>query len=386
MRADRLLAILLLLQAHGRMSARTIAGRLEISERTVYRDMDALSAAGVPVYTERGRQGGCALLPGYRADVSGLTATEARALFVFAGGGTLKDLGLDQELKAALRKLMASLPEAQRSGAMRAQERIVVEPRGWMRPAGTASLTFEAVQEAVWGERRLQIRYRSSGAPAAHLVTLDPYGLVAKAGIWYLIAAEGGEPRLYRVSRIESVESLDEPARRPVGLDLEDLWRQLRRRVEERGTGLAVRLRVRVEQSDRLPPGSAARNWSGRSNATRQSMAAAGRACRCHSSPRVRPGVPCSASARTSRSLRHPACDSISPRRRRRSSGSTTDRSVRWFSAGSGRRIPPGEEAGAQLQRDPAGRDGGDSSEDQHDEEQEERQLAEGILALLDEA
>ncbi len=251
MRADRLLSILLLLQAHGRMSARTIAGRLEISERTVYRDMDALSAAGVPVYTERGRQGGCALLPGYRADVSGLTATEARALFVFAGGGTLKDLGLDQALKAALRKLMASLPEAQRSGAMRAQERIVVEPRGWMRPAEPLP-HLEAVQEAVWGERRLQIRYRSSGAPAAHLVTLDPYGLVAKAGIWYLIAAEEGEPRLYRVSRIESVESLAEPARRPVGLDLEDLWRQLRRRVEERGTGLAVRLRVRVEQADRL--------------------------------------------------------------------------------------------------------------------------------------
>jgi predicted DNA-binding transcriptional regulator YafY len=115
MRADRLLSILLLLQAHGQMSARTIAERLEISERTVYRDIDALSAAGVPVYTERGRQGGCALLPGYRTDVSGLTATEARALFVFAGGGTLKDLGLDQPLKAALRKLMASLPQAQRS-------------------------------------------------------------------------------------------------------------------------------------------------------------------------------------------------------------------------------------------------------------------------------
>lgn len=251
MRADRLLSILLLLQAHGRMSARTIAERLEISERTVYRDMDALSGAGVPVYTERGRQGGCALLPGYRTDVSGLTATEARALFIFAGGGTLKDLGLDQELKGALRKLMASLPEAQRSGALRAQERIVVEPRGWMRQAEQLP-HLAAVQEGVWGERRLQIGYRSSGAPAAHLVTLDPYGLVAKAGIWYLIAAERGEPRLYRVSRIESLQSLDEPARRPVGLDLEALWQQLRRRFEERGKGLAVTLRVRAEQADRL--------------------------------------------------------------------------------------------------------------------------------------
>ena len=189
--------------------------------------------------------------PGYRTDVSGLTATEARALFVFAGGGTLKDLGLDQELKGALRKLMASLPEARRSGAIRAQERIVVEPRGWMRQAEHLP-HLAAVQEAVWGERQLQIRYRSSGAQAAHLVTLDPYGLVAKAGIWYLIAAEHGDPRLCRVSRIESVEPLDEPARRPVGLDLEALWQELRRRVEERGIGLAVGLRVRVEQADRL--------------------------------------------------------------------------------------------------------------------------------------
>lgn len=251
MRADRLLSLLLLLQAHGRMSAGTIAERLEVSERTVYRDIDALSAAGIPVYTQRGRQGGCVLLPGFRTDVSGLSASEARALFVFAGGGTLKDLGLDQDLKQALRKLMASLPEAQRSGAIRAQQRIVVEPRGWMRHAEPVP-HLAAVQEAVWGERRLEIAYRSSGASAARRLTLDPYGLVAKAGIWYMIAADGGEPRLYRVSRIESVIAIDEPARRPPGLDLDALWRQLRRRVEERGTGLAVRLRIRLEQADRV--------------------------------------------------------------------------------------------------------------------------------------
>ncbi len=251
MRADRLLSTLLLLQAHGRMSAGTIAERLEVSERTVYRDIDALSAAGIPVYTERGRQGGCALLPGYRTDVSGLSASEARALFVFAGGGTLKDLGLDQDLKQALRKLMASLPQAQRSGAIRAQERIVVEPRGWMRPA-EAVPHLAAVQEAVWGERRLDIGYRSSGASAARRLRVDPYGLVAKAGIWYLIAADRGEPRLYRVSRIESVTSIDEPARRPSELDLDGLWQRLRRRVEERGPGISVRLQVRLEQTDRV--------------------------------------------------------------------------------------------------------------------------------------
>jgi len=251
MRADRLLSILLLLQAHGQMSARSIAEKLEVSDRTVYRDIDALSAAGVPVYTERGRQGGCALLPGYRTDVSGLSSTEARALFVFAGGGTLKDLGLDRELKKALRKLMASLPEAQRSGALQAQERIVVEPRGWMRQAEDLP-QLPAVQEAVWGERRLRILYRSSGASVAHPVIVDPYGLVAKAGTWYLIAADRGEPRLYRVSRIEGTTSLEEQARRPPGLDLDALWQQLRRRVEERGSGITVTLRVRIDQADRL--------------------------------------------------------------------------------------------------------------------------------------
>ncbi|MDQ6885469.1 MAG: WYL domain-containing protein [Candidatus Dormibacteraeota bacterium] len=251
MRADRLLSILLLLQAHGRMSAKTIAERLEVSERTVYRDIDALSAAGIPVYTERGRQGGCALLPGYRTDVSGLSALEARALFVFAGGGTLKELGLDHDLKQALRKLMASLAEAQRSGAIQAQQRIVVEPRGWMRQAEPVP-HLAAVQEAVWGERRLEVTYRRSGASAARRLSLDPYGLVAKAGIWYLIAAEDGEPHLYRVSRIESVTSIDEPARRPAGLDLDALWQELRRRVEDRGAGVAVRLRIRLEQTDRV--------------------------------------------------------------------------------------------------------------------------------------
>src|SRR2546423_3314602 len=134
-RAERLLSILLLLQAHGRLPARDLAERLEVSERTIHRDVDALSGAGVPVYTERGRRGGVALLPGYRTDVSGLTGADAQALFIFAGRGTIADLGLDRELKGALRKLMAALPAPQRPGARQAQERVLVEPRGWMRRA-----------------------------------------------------------------------------------------------------------------------------------------------------------------------------------------------------------------------------------------------------------
>src|SRR5689334_7638215 len=234
MRADRLLAILLLLQARGRLSARELAAELEVSERTIHRDVEALSAAGVPVYAERGRHGGIALLPGYRTDVSGLTAPEARALFVFAGRGTLADLGLEGDLRSALRKLLSALPEPHRPGAEQAADRVVVDPRAWMR-AREELPHLATVQEAVWRDRRVSIRYRRPGAATAADRLLDPYGLVAKAGTWYLVAADAGEPRLYRVSRIEAAAVTEEPADRPRGLDLEALWEELRGRVEERG-------------------------------------------------------------------------------------------------------------------------------------------------------
>jgi predicted DNA-binding transcriptional regulator YafY len=249
MRSDRLLSILLLLQVHGRLSARELAERLEVSERTIHRDVEALSAAGVPVYAERGRHGGIALLPGYRTDVSGLTAPEARALFVFAGRGTLADLGLEGELRSALRKLLSVLPEPHRPDAERAGDRVVVDPRAWMR-AHEELPRLAAIQDAVWRDRRLRLRYRRPGASEAVERLLDPYGLVAKAGTWYLVAADGGEPRLYRVSRAEAAEVTDLPAVRPAGLDLEALWEELRGRLEERGEGVEVHVRVRDERRE----------------------------------------------------------------------------------------------------------------------------------------
>jgi predicted DNA-binding transcriptional regulator YafY len=251
MRSDRLLSILLLLQSHGRMTAGDLARRLEVSERTIQRDLDALSAAGVPVYAERGRHGGSALLPGYRTDMSGLTGAEARALFVFAGRGTLSELGLERDLQAALRKLMAALPEPQRPDALRAQERVVVDPRGWRRPAEDTTHLLR-VQEAVWSDRRLRLRYRAADRGSAREQVVDPWGVVVKAGVWYLIAAVAGEPRVYRVSRIEDAGILEEAAERPAGLDLDALWRQLRQRVEERGPGVEVRARVRSERVEML--------------------------------------------------------------------------------------------------------------------------------------
>jgi len=246
MQADRLLALLLLLQANGRLSAASLARQLEVSTRTIYRDLDALSAAGVPVYAERGRNGGCRLLPGFRTDVTGMTADEARALFVFAGRGLPAGLGHEPDLKSALRKLLAAVPDAHRPAALQARERVVVDPTGWSREA-EAVPHLATVQEAVWLDRRLRLRYRSSDAPRARELEVEPYGLVAKAGTWYLIAAEDGEPRLFRASRIEAADLLETPARRPAGLDLEALWLELRRRFDERGgEGLAVRARVRT--------------------------------------------------------------------------------------------------------------------------------------------
>src|SRR5439155_6633823 len=169
-RADRLLSLLSLLQVHGRLSATDLARRLEVSTRTVYRDIEALSASGVPVYTEQGRRGGCVLLPGYRTDVSGLTSAEARALFTFTGRG----LGMDADLKAALRKLLAQLPEPQRPEALHAQSSVVVDPRGWRRVADQTP-HLDTVQTVVRQGKRLRMNYRGSER------TVDPYGLVAKA-------------------------------------------------------------------------------------------------------------------------------------------------------------------------------------------------------------
>lgn len=240
MRADRLLAMLLLLQTRGRLSAPELARELEVSERTVLRDVDALSAAGVPVYTERGRHGGIALLAGYRTDVTGLTADEARALFAFGGRGGPDD----GSLQSALRKLLASLPEARRPEIQAAGDRVVVDPTGWRRqPDETPALA--AIREAVWADRRLRLRYRTSDAPVARAFTVDPWGLLAKAGSWYLIAAHRNRPRLFRVSRIRSAEQTGEPADRPADLDLEATWQQLRGHLERAADPVEVVLRVR---------------------------------------------------------------------------------------------------------------------------------------------
>jgi predicted DNA-binding transcriptional regulator YafY len=222
MRADRLLSILLLLQVHRRVTARDLAKRLECSERTILRDMEALSGSGVPVVAERGAGGGWSLLEGYQTKLTGLNAAEIQSLFLARPPRLMADLGLKQEADAAMIKLQASLPAASRQQADFARERILVDTRGWRDPAESLAC-LPVLLDALWRERRVRFQYtRVLGEQGER--TGDPLGLVAKGSVWYLVARVEGEPRTYRVSRIREAAILELPARRPPGFDLAVYW------------------------------------------------------------------------------------------------------------------------------------------------------------------
>ena len=212
----------MLLQANGRMTAQDLANRLEVSTRTIYRDLDALSASGVPVYAERGPNGGCALLDSYRTNLTGLTEKEVEALFMFTVPGLLADLGADKASAAAMLKLSASLPAPFRQDAQRVQEKLYLDPAGWFQPEEPVPY-LPAVQTAVWRARRLRMAYRRADG---HWIKrlIDPYGLVAKTSIWYVVAASYGRPQVYRVSRIQEAEITDSPFERPADFDLAAYW------------------------------------------------------------------------------------------------------------------------------------------------------------------
>lgn len=244
-RSDRLLATLLLLQTHGRLPAPEIARRLEVSVRTVARDVEALSAAGVPVYCERGRAGGVVLVEGYRTDVTGMTDDEMRALVALAGSGGTGTLG--PALASASRKLLAALPEARREGVDRARRRLLVEQQGWRRGPEEVPM-LAPLDAALVDDVRVRLRYASSGESGEGTWrTVDPYGLVSKAGTWYLVAAHRGSPRMYRVSRMREVAATATPARRPDDRTLAEVWGELRDRLETPVEGVDVRVRVEPE-------------------------------------------------------------------------------------------------------------------------------------------
>jgi predicted DNA-binding transcriptional regulator YafY len=219
MRASRLLSILILLQMRGRLSAEQLAAEFEVSVRTIYRDIDELSAAGVPVYAERGRSGGFALHEGYRTQLTGLTAAEAGALLL--AGAPAADLGLGPDAAQAQLKLLASMPPEHGARASRVAQRFHLDPAGWYaRPSPPAHLS--TIAEAVWSGRRLRLEYESWKDVVAREV--DPLGLVLKGGHWYLVAAVKGQPRTYRISNVRTVVLRDAPARRPRAFDLARYW------------------------------------------------------------------------------------------------------------------------------------------------------------------
>jgi len=222
MRADRLLTILLLLQTKGKMKARELAAELEVSERTIYRDIDALSMAGVPVYSDPGPDGGYALLDSYRTDLTGLSEGEVRALFMLSVPAALADLGVSQELKSALLKMSAAVPDTHRLSEERVRQRIHIDS-SWWRQGEERVPHLKAIHKAIWDDQRLFVRYRPPFAVEIER-SIEPYGLVAKAGVWYMVYCRNERLNAHRVSDLFEVWPLDESFERRADFDLAEFW------------------------------------------------------------------------------------------------------------------------------------------------------------------
>jgi predicted DNA-binding transcriptional regulator YafY len=239
MRADRLVATLLFLQSKGRVTAKEVADELEVSTRTARRDLEALSIAGIPVYSQAGRGGGWSLVGGARTDLSGLTADEARTLFLVAGPSS----AVTPEAKAALRKLVQALPETFRAEAEKAASAIVLDPARWGDTAPPTAPFLEVLQQVVLQEEQVRLGYADrEGAVSERVV--HPLGLVSKGSVWYLVADTEKGMRTFRVWRVRSVERLGEPVVEPPGFDLAEHWQTVVDQMAELRTEQVVRVLV----------------------------------------------------------------------------------------------------------------------------------------------
>ena len=246
MRADRLVAALLVLQARGRVTAQELGQELEVSTRTARRDLEGLAMAGIPVYSQPGRGGGWTLIGGSRTDLSGLTAAEARTLFLVAGPATATP-----ELKTALRKLVRALPATFRSEAEAAAGAVVLDPTGWDHGAPAPPPHLEPLQRAVIEAVQVRLGYtRRDGAPSTRVV--HPLGLVVKNQVWYLIARTDAGQRTFRVNRVRSVEPTGEPVQRPEGFDLAAAWRAIVTTLDAQRAPARVNVRTDPESLDIL--------------------------------------------------------------------------------------------------------------------------------------
>ncbi|QKG24394.1 helix-turn-helix transcriptional regulator [Actinomadura verrucosospora] len=256
MRADRLVSLVLLLRRHGRLSAATLARELEVSTRTVLRDVEALSAAGVPVYAERGRHGGFALLPGFRTELTGLNHDEALALLVAGSRRGAQAFGLGSALASAMLKVVDALPEGHRDTAAGAVERLLIDPEtDLLARRAAAEEVPEAivaeVRRAVFAGHRLRIRYAAFGQDPKWR-TVDPVGLVTVRDQGYLLATRSGEDRTYRLSRVLAAEELDEPAQRPDRVDLDRAWQERSTRFRTGGDQVTVLVRLDPRRREEL--------------------------------------------------------------------------------------------------------------------------------------
>ncbi len=233
MRADRLVAALLLLQARGRLTAAELAGELEVSVATARRDLEALSTAGIPVYPQPGRGGGWSLVGGARTDLTGLTAGEARALFLLLGPRLGPANAVPGEARAALRKLVRALPPTFRAGAEAAAGATMIDPAGWSEPDRPRPQVVDILQDAVLRQRELRLTYAGRTRERSDRL-VHPWGLVAKDDVWYLIAGTDRGQRTFRADRIVAAEQTGGPATRPDGFTLAAAWDQVVGEVELR--------------------------------------------------------------------------------------------------------------------------------------------------------
>lgn len=233
MRSSRLLSILLLLQTRGRMTAEALAAEFEVSVRTIYRDIDQLSAAGTPVYADRGRSGGFQLLDGYRTRLTGLTDEEAETLFLGGLSGPAAQMGFSGAVTTMQLKLLAALPPERQAAAERLAGRFHLDPVGWYQDAEEAE-RLPAIAQAVWNSRRIRVRYESWKGEVER--DLEPLGLILKGGLWYLaarpVASPSSEPRTYRISNILDLVVGEEAFERPDGFVLAQWWSAAAKRFE----------------------------------------------------------------------------------------------------------------------------------------------------------
>lgn len=229
MRASRLINILTTLQAKGLVTAETLALENQVTVRTIYRDIDALSLSGIPVYSERGSEGGYRLLDGYRIRLNGLTPAEAEAMFLSGIPGAAADLGLGSLMAGAQKKLTAALPEDLRQSASRMQQKFHLDAPTWL-AEGEQPVYLQAIADAVWNSKRIRMRYRSWKAERNRIA--EPLGVVMKGGAWYLVAQVEGSPRTYRISRVLDLIVTEERFDWPRNFDLAGYWNENTRRLE----------------------------------------------------------------------------------------------------------------------------------------------------------